>query len=234
MFALVKRDFLAIPYYVYLLFLLLPIPLLLLDLGILFTSVIMTVIFWAIVYGSERYRKTERFFVSLPISRHSVITARYIATFFVLFVMIGYTYLLTIAIYYWDESRLIIVVPDGVTLYIIICLALIFISLVLPNSYLFASYQMPVYIVSVQFFILLFLSGEVFLYYSLNKNLSYDTGNEATLFIYERGPWVSELSGMIQYYLPIYPFVSLAILTVVIVGGSYWVSIIAYRQMNIG
>lgn len=234
MLSLVKRDFMAIPYRTYLAFLLLPFPLFLLDFHILFTSVIITITFWAMIYGMERHRKAERFFLSLPVSRLMIVQTRYMTAFIMLFLMIGYSYLLTIVIFHWDESKSIIIVPDGVTLYIMICLAVIFVSLILPNSYLYKSYVMPVLILAVQLIIFILLSSELFVSYTLNTNISYDTGDESLLFTYERGPWVTELIGMIEYYLPSYSLVWLTLITIIVFAGSFSLSYFAYRRQNVG
>lgn len=231
MFALVKRDFMAIPYYVYIVFMLFPIILLFIGLNVLFTAVVIAVGFWATIYGVERHRKAEQFFVSLPVSRLELISARYASTFIVLGMMIGYSYLLSHGLLYIDSS---IIVPDGVTTYIMICLAVLLVSIVLPNAYLFRSYQLPLYTVSIQFFIYLIVANSLYSTYSLNENISYDTGDESVLFTFVSRPWATELVRFIEYYLPSYSLVWLTLITIIVFAGSFSLSYFAYRRQNVG
>lgn len=228
MLSMIRRDFTAIPLFLYCLFLIFGFIFIHLQWGLLLSAAIITLLIFATFLSAERYRHVEQFFVSLPVSRFQLVLGRYINVAIVL--SSSFTILLIMQIIFKPLNGNLYI-PTGKEIYVLLCSLLILFALSVPYSFIFSSYKITLAFIAVQFVIVTFIFSKRMLQHLFTTRIETETNTESVFFTYERYAWDFEFSLLIEHN------VSLTVLTIVTIAtviGSIALSYRLYKHKRIG
>lgn len=144
--SLIKKDLILVRPWEYLIFLSVIAFLHLIKIAPDLTFAITFVVLIIMLFFYDHYYKMNRYVRSLPVNLNKVVMSRYISSYTIVIAILCFQYILINIIKLFRPSDYLYSLNDG---FILICLATIFIAIVIPVYHLFKSYYTASFIVFV-------------------------------------------------------------------------------------
>lgn len=184
-------------------------------------AIVIFIVLTITLFFYDHYYKMNRYVGSLPINKSTVIISRYISSFIFVIAILGLQYVTVNIASIFSASYYLYTLSD---LLILICLATIIISIIMPIYHIFKSF----YVASVVNFSFFMIAGIGFMYLSSEKVID-ETGDTIFTVTFTQ----LSLLDTIKLYIKteLFGIIGLLVLSLLII--SYLFSVFIYKRKNI-